>query len=61
MPVNATAWTKTTVNATAWTKSTVNPTPWTPGTPVTPTGALLLSGGGFLLLSDGDVLGIYDP
>lgn len=56
---NATDWTKQSVNAADFTKQTINPTFWEGENPFTATGALLLSGGGFLLLSDDNYLGIY--
>jgi hypothetical protein len=46
-------------NPTLWEIQAINPTNWTKGTPIIPTGALLLSNGGFLQLSDGNFLGIF--
>lgn len=57
-----TNWTKQIPGGpTDWTKQTINPTPWSPIVPpLVPTGALLLSGGGFLELSNGNILGILE-
>ena len=48
-------WTKTAINPTTYTRQSINPTAWNA---IVATGALLLSGGGFLELSDGNFLGI---
>lgn len=57
---NRTQWEKESISPTAYTKQVINPTNWQSQTPFVATGALLLSSGGFLELSDGNVLGIYE-